>query len=114
MNADEKKIVTRMVSIYCRLVHGSKTQLCDECDALLTYAHLRLERCPFEEEKPTCASCPVHCYKPDMRQKIKEVMRTAGPRMLFLHPIDTIKHFHKERQRDRHFVAKEKSSKKTE
>lgn len=114
MNAEEKKIVTRMVSIYCRSAHGSKAQLCDECNALLIYAHQRLERCPFGEEKPTCASCPIHCYKSDMRLKIKEVMRTAGPRMLFLHPIDAIKHFHKERQRNRHFAAKAKLSKKTE
>jgi hypothetical protein len=114
MNAEEKKIVTRMVSIYCRSAHGSKEQLCNECNALLSYAHQRLERCPFGEEKPTCASCPIHCYKSGMRLKIKEVMRTAGPRMLFLHPIDAVKHFHKERQRNRHFAAKAKSSKKTE
>lgn len=114
MNAEEKKIVTRMVSIYCRSAHGSKAQLCNECNALLTYAHQRLEHCPFGEEKPTCASCPIHCYKSGMRLKIKEVMRIAGPRMLFLHPIDAVKHFHKERQRNRHFAAKSKSSKKTE
>ncbi|HBG58820.1 nitrous oxide-stimulated promoter family protein [Proteiniphilum sp. UBA1028] len=110
MNAGEKKVVARMISIYCRSMHGSGKQLCDECNALLTYASQRLERCPYGEEKPTCASCPIHCYKSDMRQKIKEVMRTAGPPMLFLHPIDAVKHFYKERQRDRHFAAKIKST----
>ncbi|MDD4631140.1 MAG: nitrous oxide-stimulated promoter family protein [Proteiniphilum sp.] len=114
MNAEEKKVVTRMVSIYCRSVHGSSTQLCDKCSALLAYAHQRLERCPFGEEKPTCASCPIHCYKPEMRMKIKEIMRTAGPSMFFLHPIDTLKHFYKERQRNRHFAVKTKPSQKTE
>lgn len=113
MNAGEKKVVTSMITIYCRSTHGSKTQLCDACDALLTYALRRLERCPYGEDKPTCASCTIHCYKPEMRLKIKEVMRKAGPRMFFFHPIDVVKHFHKERQRNRHFALKAKSTQKT-
>ncbi|MDD4158441.1 MAG: nitrous oxide-stimulated promoter family protein [Proteiniphilum sp.] len=104
MNEAEKKVVGKMIAIYCRRRHGSTGRLCDECDALLRYAEQRLERCPFGEEKPTCASCTVHCYKSDMRQKIKEVMRMAGPRMLLLHPVDTLRHFCKERQRARRFV----------
>ena len=31
-------------------------------------------------------------YKPDMREKIREVMRFSGPRMLFYHPIMAIRH----------------------
>ncbi|MEN6589356.1 MAG: nitrous oxide-stimulated promoter family protein [Proteiniphilum sp.] len=112
MNEGEKKVVARMVAIYCRSAHGATEQLCEECNTLLAYALQRLERCPYGEEKPTCASCPIHCYKKDMRQKIKEVMRTAGPRMLFLHPIDTVKHFHQEHRRNRHFIAKTKATQK--
>jgi hypothetical protein len=107
VNEGEKKVVTRMVSIYCRSAHDAKEPPCEECKIVLDYALQRLERCPFGEEKPTCASCPIHCYKHDMRLKIKEVMRTAGPRMLFLHPIDTLKHFHKEHQRNRKFSKKQ-------
>jgi hypothetical protein len=52
----------------------------------------RLEKCPFEEGKTTCARCPVHCYKPEMREKIRAVMRYSGPRMLYRHPMLTIFH----------------------
>ena len=47
---------------------------------------LRLEKCPFQEHKTTCAKCPVHCYKPARREQIRAVMRYAGPRMMFRHP----------------------------
>jgi hypothetical protein len=46
----------------------------------------RLEGCPFQEDKTTCAKCPVPCYKPTMRLRIRQVMRYAGPRMLVKHP----------------------------
>ena len=39
-----------------------------------------------------CKNCPVHCYKPEMREQIRIVMRWAGPRMLFYKPIAAIKH----------------------
>jgi hypothetical protein len=60
--------------------------LCPECGELLAYAALRLERCRFGTEKPTCAHCPVHCYQRARRDQIKTVMRYAGPRMLYRHP----------------------------
>jgi hypothetical protein len=53
---------------------------------LLCYAQERLERCVFGVKKPVCAVCPVHCYKPEMRARIKAVMRHAGPRLLFRRP----------------------------
>lgn len=52
----------------------------------------RLDRCPFGEEKPTCAACPIHCYKADRRQRIRKVMRYAGPRMLWHHPWSALLH----------------------
>ncbi len=60
--------------------------LCPSCEALRVYARQRLQKCPFQEGKPTCAKCPVHCYKQDTRQEIRAVMRYAGPRMLYRHP----------------------------
>ena len=38
---------------------------CEECRRFLDYAERRLEKCPYGEAKPTCARCPIHCYKPD-------------------------------------------------
>ena len=34
----------------------------------------------------------IHCYKPELKKRMREVMRYAGPRMIFFHPITTIKH----------------------
>jgi len=90
----ENKTIEAMISIYCGGHHGkSKKRLCPECKALVAYAHQRLDRCPFQENKTTCANCPVHCYNPDMREKIKGVMRYAGPRMAYQHPLLALFHF---------------------
>ena len=66
--------------------------LCPQCQALLDYAHKRLEHCKFGEDKPSCTRCPVHCYKPAMREQIRQVMRYSGPRMLLHNPIMAIRH----------------------
>jgi len=90
--AREKRTVRAMIRIYCRAHHKTTDALCADCDELLDYAVARLDRCPFGSEKPTCAKCPVHCYKPAMREKAKAVMRYAGPRMLLRHPILAVRH----------------------
>ena len=87
----EKETVTLMISIYCRKKHGGKT-LCSDCAALNDYARLRSDKCPLMETKSFCSNCQVHCYKPDMREKIREVMRFSGPRMLFHRPVMAIRH----------------------
>lgn len=81
-----------MVRLYCHDQHGTTVGLCADCDALLAYARARLERCPYQERKPTCAKCPIHCYKPAMREQMRAVMRYAGPRMLLQHPLMAILH----------------------
>ena len=48
--------------------------------------------CPFGEGKTTCARCPVHCYRKDMREKIRQVMRYSGPRMVYRHPVMAARH----------------------
>ena len=91
----EKKTVGMMVRLYCRRYEGNK-ELCQDCSQLLSYAGARLDRCKFGNEKPTCKKCPIHCYKPDMREKMRAVMRWAGPRMMLYHPIEAIKHLIRE------------------
>jgi hypothetical protein len=66
--------------------------LCPECDALSRYAKGRLTVCPYQEQKATCAKCPSHCYKPAMREKIRTVMRYAGPRITYRHPLLSLYH----------------------
>lgn len=87
----EKKIVSKMIALYCRKNHGGKT-LCPECAALDAYARQRSDKCPFMETKTFCSNCKAHCYRPAMREKIREVMRFSGPRMMFHHPVVAVRH----------------------
>ncbi len=52
----------------------------------------RVNKCPFQNNKPTCAQCPIHCYNPTMREQVREVMRYAGPRMMLYHPMFSVLH----------------------
>ena len=89
----EKQMVSEMIHLYCRKQHGSRRgQLCEDCAQLLDYARQRSDRCPVMENKTFCSNCKVHCYKPAMREKIRAVMRFAGPRMLMSHPVMAIRH----------------------
>lgn len=128
----EQEIVSQMIALYCKGNHsahrsaplrerggemqqvqegevlrergsGERQDLCPECAELEAYAHARSERCPFMEEKTFCSNCTVHCYRPEMRERIRTVMRYAGPRMLFHHPVMAIRHM-LESQRERRRV----------
>lgn len=89
----EKAMVSQMITLYCKGNHGTKKgQLCPECAALTQYACERCDQCPFMENKTFCSNCKVHCYKPEMREKIRAVMRWSGPRMIFHAPIPAIRH----------------------
>lgn len=87
----ERRTVEAMIRLHCRGRHGTP-ELCPSCRELLVYADARAAKCPFQEKKTTCAKCPVHCYRPEMRERIREVMRYAGPRMLWRHPVLALLH----------------------
>lgn len=88
----EKAMVSQMIALYCRKQHGCRDGLCPECAELDAYARQRSEKCPFMETKTFCSNCKVHCYKPEMREKIRAVMRFSGPRMIFHHPVAAVRH----------------------
>ena len=87
----EKKTVRLMIELWCRKKH-SGSPLCEECRALLDYSLARLEHCKFGEEKTKCHKCAVHCYRPEMRDRIREVMRYSGPRMILHHPLEALRY----------------------
>jgi len=89
----EQKTITFMIKVYCHDHHNSSRKLCSSCQQLLDYARLRLNKCPFQENKTTCGNCPIHCYKPNQREMVRKVMKYSGPRMLYKHPILAIRHF---------------------
>lgn len=95
----EKKVVSLMISLYCHKKHGNfwkgyrgNSSLCAECAELDRYVRQQTDRCPVIATKTFCSNCRVHCYTPEMRERIKTVMRFFGPRMLFYHPIKAIRH----------------------
>jgi len=94
----ELKTVNAMIALYCRHKHEEPSAcLCDDCRQLAEYAQKRLANCPFRQGKPTCGNCSVHCYKPDMKKRIKTVMRYSGPRMMLHHPFLAITHLFDEK-----------------
>lgn len=92
----EQLVADKMIHLYCKNHHKEYDRhlgrLCIQCNELSEYVKMRSERCPFMEKKTFCSNCRVHCYKPDMQDKIKRVMRFSGPRMLFCHPVLAIWH----------------------
>lgn len=100
----ELETIEAMTRIYCADHHHTR-EPCDDCQALMTYAAKRLAVCTFGEEKPVCAKCQVHCYGKAMREKVREVMRYAGPRMVWRHPWLALMHVV-----DKRYVAPPKPS----
>lgn len=101
-----------MVGIFCRGNghHCPPGQsLCADCAGFLGYAERRLEKCPYGPEKPTCAKCPIHCYKPQPREFARTVMRYAGPRMLLRHPWLSLTHFVDKARRVEHPMVARRS-----
>ena len=88
----EKRTVGAMIELYCSEEHGGAQGMCADCGELHDYAMQRLDHCPFGEAKTTCVNCAVHCYKPEMRARVRVVMRAAGPRMIWKHPVLAVRH----------------------
>ena len=89
----EIRMVNFMISIYCRHNHGT-SELCPECRAVAEYAQQRTLNCPYMADKSYCSACKSHCYKPAMRQQIREIMRYSGPRMLFYKPFAALRYLY--------------------
>jgi Nitrous oxide-stimulated promoter len=90
----------RMVHLYCGAHHAAGGgEACPQCRRFLDYAAERLAKCPYGEDKPTCANCPVHCYRRSQRELAREIMGYAGPRMPWRHPWLALRHLADGRRR---------------
>jgi hypothetical protein len=87
----EKLTIRRMIAFYAQRCPQANSEI-GHYDTLNAYAEKRLDKCVFGEEKPACKQCPVHCYQPAKREEMKQIMRWAGPRMLWRHPMLTVLH----------------------
>ncbi|MCA1928018.1 MAG: nitrous oxide-stimulated promoter family protein [Calditerrivibrio sp.] len=89
----DAKLLKSFIVAYCRVKHGSDGKsLCHDCRALLEYALKRDEKCPLDP-KPKCKDCKIHCYKPEMRDKIKDVMKFSGIYYIKRGRIDYLFHY---------------------
>ena len=96
----EAHTVEVMIALYCRHHHkqaggpagNHPSGLCSDCAALREYARRRIEECRFGADKPTCARCTVHCFRPSFREDVRRVMRYSGPRMTVRHPYLALRH----------------------
>ena len=78
-----------MIELYCRH-HLHQDTMPDEYQHLAEFACRHLDHCKYGEQKTACKDCPTHCYAPKEREQIREVMRWAGPRMIWYAPKDAI------------------------
>ncbi len=104
------RTLARFISLYCRTHHhdrpagevqlkthdvqaiaGSELHLCPDCARLLAHAFVKRSVCPMHP-KPACKHCPKHCYAPQYRQQIRQVMKSSGMRMLLTGRIDYLWH----------------------
>ena len=85
----EKRIIETMIKAYCVKVHKTE-ELCADCKELMEYAEKRLLACPFLDNKPVCSKCSIHCYNKSQQEKIKQIMRSVGPKMIYTNPKDTL------------------------
>jgi len=88
----ERKTISAMINIFCKGNHKTKSTLCKDCQTLLDYSFERLSNCPYQNDKPTCKNCVIHCYKEPEKSRFRKIMRYSGPRILFTNPLLAIHH----------------------
>jgi hypothetical protein len=107
----DTRVLSQFIEVYCEKKHPglnkvaweppdgynlsiekSHPLLCKGCADLLDYSANRRRLCPLDP-KPTCKNCEIHCYAPENRAKIREVMRFSGMQMIKRGRIDMIFHY---------------------
>ena len=109
-----EETVDCMIGI-CRGVHGTSLgkELCEACRQLQAYADLRTEKCPVYGDRSVLqCTAKVHCYSRKRCRKIREVMKYAGPRMLFVRAPSgmCISHFGIRKSRRDQYKGKERET----
>jgi len=104
------RTLARFIALYCRRRHpaackasmqlkshdlqaiaGQPLILCNSCRKLLAHALVKRSHCPLQP-KPSCKHCPVHCYHPNYRAQIQEVMKYSGRQMVLAGRLDYLLH----------------------
>ena len=96
----DAEVLGEFIFIYCSEKHGGEKLFsteaggnagrylekisnlyCRDCRKLLLHAVTRRVLCPYNP-KPACKKCETHCYGQGYREKIREVMRFSGKRLI--------------------------------
>jgi hypothetical protein len=107
----DAEILAEFVNIYCSDKHGNAAKgpvrasgsvgryleqcdfpLCEDCRRLLLHAVSKRALCTYDP-KPACKKCEIHCYGPGYREKIREVMRYSGMRLIRKGRFDLIRKY---------------------
>jgi len=104
------KILADFIELFCHAKHDRKVvgekalpgillqgkpspkTICVACAELLEHGMKKRALCPLDP-KPTCKSCHVHCYTPEYRQKIREIMAYSGRKMILRGRLDYLWHY---------------------
>jgi len=108
------KILARFIELFCHAKHDNRLgdtvavpgilqsrgkrrlELCKECAGLLEHGMMKRALCPLHP-KPACKNCRIHCYTPEYRQKIREIMAYAGRKMVLRGRLDYLWHYYLQR-----------------
>jgi hypothetical protein len=100
-------VICRFIEVYCSGKHDSAKRsafrlpeilgsidLCNDCAEFAAYAIGRRLKCPLEGNKPACKHCHIHCYAPNQRRRIQEIMAYSGKKLLMRGRIDYLWHYY--------------------
>ncbi len=106
--AKDLRTLELFIRTYCRHRHGNiertvprlkgfdfealglrLTPLCEDCLKLLCHAFVKRAHCPLTG-RPSCKRCATHCFAPAYRERIREVMRYSGRRLVLSGRLDML------------------------
>ena len=89
----EKENIRKTFGVYCHSNHNTEEdKLCPKCTALLTTVFTKIGRCPYGITKPICDKCETPCFGEKATNEFLTIMNSSQRKMLFSHPMMTIKH----------------------
>ncbi len=104
------RVLARFIELFCHAKHDRKTvgevaipeilhqgkrspkTICADCAELLEHGMKKRALCPLDP-KPSCKNCHIHCYTPEYRGKIREIMAYSGRKMIMRGRLDYLWHY---------------------